>query len=605
MGDNLQVKLADVDIVDVISNYLELTPSGQDGQFLGICPFHDDHNPSMSVSQNKGLFHCFACGAGGDVLTFIEKIEDTDFIGALTKLSELTGINFEMRELTAEEKKLRERNQLMSDLQAYMQHLLFSAIGTPYLKLIKERGLTDDEIRQFGLGYCDPKRLQNFFDANDVQLKEQLTTKLVETRNDRVYYPLANRIIFPLKNLSGNIVGFSGGKTNDEMKPKYRHAVNLDNGSAFFYTNIDPQQPITIVEGFYDQISLELAGVKNVLGTLGTSAGASDNKVRQLLRKNTNFVICMDGDLPGLKAAFKMGKLLYSQNDSHDTHVKFVKLPDGLDPDDFRRKNGRDKLLEVYRKQYTLPEFKTLIDVDEANEKGFDKERTLKQVVQNLRYSEDKIQAELFAKKLSKQFGVSTDAIKEAYNEWLQSRNQRKNKQPQSITPKPELATKTIKTPVSSDFERVQYNNLDDQFNSASHNAQEQAVYAEEHAIIAYVLKHPQTLSKLMELNLKDVFVTHQAFQSLGLVYQYVKHFKPQQVLVSDLCAKLGSQYPVEQVYLQNIANLNPSKQDYQAAIQALQTNGKQLGHRDRLLRDLQTGNGDPDKILDELRRLS
>lgn len=570
---NLDMILENTDMIDVMEGYIDLQRK-TDEQYVALCPFHEDKNPSFSVNPVKGVYHCFGCGASGNLITFLEKINHEDFMQSVNRLSKISGIKFNTRELSEDEKRLKKRHEIINDLQDLLQHSLFSKKFKNILEIVKSRGLTDEEIKKSGIGFCDQSTLVKYFNANDIPLDLQMQTKLVELKNNTAYYPLENRITFPIKNLNGQIIGFSGGRTQNDVQPKYKHSIHLDEGPGFFYQNLNDNQKITIVEGFYDQISLSVSGIKNVVATLGTSAGASKEKVRPLLERTNDFVICMDGDLPGLQSSVKMARLLKTENQFKDTKVSLVMIPEDLDPDDYRKKYGKDELLKIYQKnQFNEIQLRSKIILNQKDK--YSKEDLIKNVIKNLRYADDPLQRELFVSDIAKTFGLSEDAINEYYD-------------------------KNDKTEDSIDVESM-FDEIDDVVSTVApigNEPEDISIKIKEQAVISYLMKHPEEHNDFEDSEL----VLHHDFaiNSLKIIERYIDKYH--KLDVHNLLKRLKNNFAVEQMFIENATKLDVSKDEYEEIIDELSDDDTR---REELLKDLQEGTSSEKLNLDDyLQRL-
>lgn len=576
MKSNIDDILDNVDMIDVIEEYVDLKEL-KNNQFIGVCPFHDDKNPSFSVNPEKGVYHCFGCGASGNLITFLENIENKDFTFAIKKLSKISGIPYRTKELTAEEKKLKRRHELMDDMQKMLQHILFTPVGKKALEKIKNRGLSEKDIKLYGLGYCDKKVLEKYFRANDISLDEQIQTKLVELNNNNINYPIDGRITFPIKNINGKPIGFSGGRVEDDVVPKYKHSIFLDEGAGFFFQDnyFGSDKPITIVEGFYDQISLSMCGIKNVISSLGTSSGASDEKVKCFLSKSNNFVICMDGDVPGEESAIKLGNMLKANNEFDDSKVKLVLIPGDVDPDDYRRKFGLDKLKEIYQSQLSLIDFAAKYEKKKAKENNTNNEDLVKKLISLVKFADDDIQKEMFLNNLSKEFNLSEDSI----NSYLAKNEEENNNNSNSDD---------LSLNLDELFDEINKN--DNAINPIIDEPAEQALYIQEQAIISYLIHHPKELNSIDKLNdavLQSVFPHNFAYQSYRLIKK--EFFKNKNSNIKDVIDNISNNYAIEKLFLERANKLNVSKEEYDADIEALKNDGNVRSIKEDVIKDMNT----------------
>lgn len=410
--DNSREILDILDPIDVVSGYINLKKSSNN-EYTAVCPFHDDKNPSFFINSENGLWFCFGCGQKGNLIQFMEEINKEDYVTSMNRLAKLANVEYSIGELTENERMKRARLEILEKTQNFLAYTLNEKSSEFALNTILSRGFDKEDVVKIGLGFANKDKYDRFFKANNFDIDKQQATRLKSINNNLLIDTIPNRITFPIRNIRGDLLGFSGGRIDKETVPKYKHSIFLDSGSGYFYNDLninDEDTPITIVEGFFDQMSLEKAGIKNVISSLGTSI--NEEKVKELLNVHRNFVICMDGDDPGLKAATKLSLIIKTLDQFNDVKVSFVLIPDKLDPDDFRQKFGENKLKEVFDNQLSEIEFrKNIIDKD-----SFSKEQLLREYIKIGIYADDALQLELYLQELAKEFNVSYDSIKSGYD---------------------------------------------------------------------------------------------------------------------------------------------------------------------------------------------
>lgn len=343
-------------ITEVVQKYVDIHRKGS--SYIGLCPFHDDKKPSFSVSPQKNICHCFSCGQGGDPVKFIELIEKTDYIGALTKLAEFYGIdtNSSYRpELTdGELAALKHRKRMHYTLdwltQSFIDVLHSEKYGTEAMAYLKEkRGFTDEMIKTYRLGFSSTLNFYHVMNARDAQYGakdlDDIKAIKVDPKSGKNIDFFTGRAIFPIENEKGEVVAFAG-RSIDNQEPKYLNSANheLFNKSSILYglpqakQAIQEQKNVFIVEGYCDVVSLHQKGVKNVVGTCGTAL--NDDQHVKLLRRfvpvndltgQRTVTLMLDGDNAGLSGNIMAGKILLKAG----FDVRIVKLPsDCKDPDD-------------------------------------------------------------------------------------------------------------------------------------------------------------------------------------------------------------------------------------------------------------------------------
>jgi DNA primase len=337
--------LARVDIIDVIEQRMTLKKSGKN--YSGLCPFHDEKTPSFSVSPDKQFFHCFGCQESGTALTFIMSFDRLEFVEAVEVLAQQLGL-----EVIREQQTGPSRPKVDPDLyevlgkaeQFYRQALRASDDAVAYLK---GRGLTGEVARDFGIGYA-PAGWQNLREhLSGVSEKVLLEAGLVTTsEKGRVYDRFRDRIIFPIRDTRGRVIGFGGRTLKSEDGPKYLNSPEtpvFQKGSELYglyearraLRRIDR---LIVVEGYMDVVALAQHGVANAVATLGTASG--ETHFHKLYRYADEVICCFDGDQAGRHAAWRALENALPTLNEHRT-IKIVFLPDGEDPDSLIRKQGQ------------------------------------------------------------------------------------------------------------------------------------------------------------------------------------------------------------------------------------------------------------------------
>lgn len=349
------------DIVDVISEYMTLKRSG--GGYGALCPFHSEKTPSFSVSPSKQIFNCFGCGVGGNVITFIQKIERINFVEAVKLLAERAGVQLE----EDKDPKQLERAKLQKSLykinteaaRFFYSNLNRNAKAMEYLK---RRGLSETIIKRFGLGFAPDKwhELMNFMKrkgfSSELLYKAGLIVK--QKTGESYYDKFRNRVMFPIIDLKGNVIAF-GGRVTDDSKPKYLNSPDtpvFNKGYNIYGLNfvkkVQNLENIIVVEGYMDTIALHQFGVENAVASLGTAF--TENQAKLLKRFSNEIIISYDSDLAGQTATMKGLAILEKEG----CVVKVLRLPSGKDPDEYIRKEGMDAFRERIRESISLIEYK-------------------------------------------------------------------------------------------------------------------------------------------------------------------------------------------------------------------------------------------------------
>ena len=351
------------DIIEVISRYVPLSLHGKN--YFGVCPFHDDHSPSMSVSKEKQIYTCFSCGATGNVFTFLQEYENISFLEAVKMCADISGI-----EVNYHKKKEYNKHQNLYDIyeiaQKFYQNNINSSKGVKAKEYLHKRHLSDEVIKEFQIGLSIKendmlvKMLKSKYSVNDL-----IKSGLVNENNTDLFDVYRNRIMFPLYDLTGKVIGYNG-RIYDEKDTSNSKYINSKETPIFKKRTLlynyhrakefaRKQKQIIIMEGPMDVIRSYEAGVKNVVATLGTAFGPEQ---AMLVRKlSNNVILCFDGDQAGLKAT----KSAIEELSKLDITPKIVRLPDNLDPDEFILKNGKESFISYLDNALNIMEFNEII----------------------------------------------------------------------------------------------------------------------------------------------------------------------------------------------------------------------------------------------------
>ncbi|CAJ1227681.1 DNA primase [Levilactobacillus zymae] len=352
-------------IADVVGQYVQLKKSGKN--LFGLCPFHEERTPSFSVSEDKQIFHCFSCGRGGNVFKFLMELEHVSFREAVVKVADFSHVDLdtEYREeanAPAVDSKTGQLIDLHEQAAKLYHHILVNTeMGQPALDYLHQRGLTDATIEQYQLGFAPGQRLlKPFFDQRqaDYQLLRQ-SGLFIENTQGELRDRFTERVMFPLRNASGHVAAFSGRvlkKTEDQ--PKYLNSPEtaLFTKSRLLF-NFDLARPairqageVTLFEGYMDVISAAQAGVLNGIASMGTSL--TTEQIYAIERTTDKINVCYDGDTPGQRATQRAIGLL--QQHSH-LQVSVIQLPEGQDPDEYRRAHGDEAFQQVMQSAKETP----------------------------------------------------------------------------------------------------------------------------------------------------------------------------------------------------------------------------------------------------------
>ena len=401
-----------VDIVDVVSSYLNLTAHGKN--YFGVCPFHDDHSPSMCVSKEKQIYTCFVCGATGNVFQFIKEYENISFAEAVKKVATIGGI-----EVKIDEMKPLKKESVLYDIYNLTNKLyqlnLNTTKGIPAKEYLKNRGINDETIKEFGIGLSLIKGniyealVKKGFDNKDI-LKSGLAT-------ENGYDLYRNRIMFPLWDLNGKVVGFSGRIFNGEDAPKYinsRETEIFKKGELLYNyhrarNECRRKNEVIIMEGFMDVISAYTHGITNVVAAMGTAITSSNAHLISRMAKN--IILCFDGDDAGIMAANACTNELLKL----DVFPSIVVLDKakGKDPDEYIKNNGVEAFKEKLSHPLSVMEFKEFY-----NKRGIDmgdstsKAEYVKKMITEIDSIKDPVLREVTISKLSDETNLGVEFLK-------------------------------------------------------------------------------------------------------------------------------------------------------------------------------------------------
>lgn len=422
------------DIVAVISEYVNLKQRGR--SFTGLCPFHSEKTPSFTVSREKQLFYCFGCGAGGDVLTFIMRIENLTFGPALRLLAERANIQLPEVQLSPTGKKQKEERERLYRLNAfaaafYQKILWQTKTGTKAVAYLEARGITRAAAEKFGLGYAPPQwtALVGLFRKKGVALDEAEKAGLVCGGAEGFYDRFRDRLLFPITDPRGRIIGF-GGRLLGDGQPKYLNSpetlIYQKNRSLYGLAEaregIRRRGQVIVVEGYMDVIEAHQQGIDEVVASSGTAL--TPEQVRLLKRYSDKVFIAYDADAAGEAATIRGLDLLAAAG----ADVPVIRLPAGEDPDSLLKKEGAAGFRRYMAESVDLFTFKLayiLENADLATPTG--KARAVQRVFPLLTQVKNEIMREAYLKQTAAAVGVSETTI---YDQWRIYRyNLRKNKQ--------------------------------------------------------------------------------------------------------------------------------------------------------------------------------
>ena len=420
MNQDLITKIREsTDIVEFISKYIPLVKKGKN--YFGLCPFHNDNNPSLSVSREKQIYKCFVCGEAGNVFNFLEKYENISFYEAVKIIGDSVGINVSNK---FKIEKKEDKNQVYYDMydlaNKFYQNNLFSNLGVDARNYLEKRKVDLETIKKFqiGLSLNNDKSLYNLL-LNKGYSLEQINNSGLARDNKDIYI---NRVIFPLNNVNGLINGFSGRIYHGENLNKYLNTSETpifkkgENIYNYFNAKEETRRKkyVILMEGFMAVIRASTIGVTNCIATMGTSL--TKEQITLIKRLTNTVYLCLDGDNAGVNATINNGKLLLDNNLS----VKVIPLTDNLDPDDYIIKYGKDKFLSLIENALNYEDFKIRKMKDGVNFNSSEElSNYTNKVIQEISLVDDEIKREIMLKNLAKETNVWYNTLEKKLNELL------------------------------------------------------------------------------------------------------------------------------------------------------------------------------------------
>ena len=417
------------DIVDVISQYVHLKRSGRN--FFGLCPFHNEKSPSFSVSPDKQIFHCFGCGVGGNVFTFLTKIEGINFVEAVQTLAERANIQLPTFENNVDKAKeeLKAKVYKVNEFTAeYYHENLYKPTAKIAQEYVKQRKLTNDTLKSFRIGFSGKfNELYQALKKEGFEDPEILESGLVNKNENGTYIDrYRNRLMFPICDGRGRVIAF-GGRVLDDSKPKYINSpenIVFSKGRNLFGLNVakkseEIKKKLLIVEGYMDVISLHQRGIKNVVAPLGTALTQQQGWL--LRRTSEQIILSFDSDEAGLNAKIRAIDIL--QNMGCD--IRVLMLEGAKDPDEFIVKYGNARFKNAVDKALSIVEFKVRLlkrNLDLNNTS--DKIKFLNEIAKLISKIDNNIEKEVYIEKIAKEYEISKEAIYAEVNKLSYDKNQ-------------------------------------------------------------------------------------------------------------------------------------------------------------------------------------
>ncbi len=498
------------DIESVISQYVVLRRRGKN--LIGLCPFHNEKTPSFTLYPEYGSFYCFGCGVGGDVLTFTGMIEHLDYVESIKFLAEKSGIT--IPENDYEDNSIQRIKQVILEINResarFFHKCLMSPEGKWALDYLMGRGLSISTIRKFGLG-CAPDNwdsLLKHLTSKGYTIGDMLQANVISKSQKGTYFDrFRNRVMFPIINLRGSVIAFSGRARPDDEKaggkyintqdtPVYKKGENL---YGFNIAKNNCADRVILVEGNMDVISLHQAGFTNTVAALGTAFTVEQGKL--LSRYTKELVICLDADSAGQKA---VQRALETLKDS-GLPTRVVVIPDGKDPDDFIKKNSPEKFKALLDRSESDIEYKLRKageNIDIQSDSG--KLTYLKEAAQILADTDDELAVDLYSGRLAEKYGFSKNAVDSAIKRIKETNAKKQIK-------------KEINDAITPKYSRNDVN-PEKRFNKKAAAAEE--------TIISVLFAHPDFFGRVEEALLPEMFITSINRRIYGDIYDALKQEK-------------------------------------------------------------------------------
>lgn len=484
----LQELKSRAEISTIISRYVNLRKSG--GRYVGLCPFHSEKTPSFTVYEDTQNFYCFGCGVGGDIITFIRKIENLDYVDAVKMLAQQCGMEIPAEAVNDSYARLRKRILEMNrEAAKFFHNCLKSPAGRAGLDYFKKRKLLPSTITSFGLGYAPNSwnALKSHLGSLGYSDEEMHAAALIRMKGTHGYDQFRNRVMFPIIDLQGNVIGF-GGRVLDDSTPKYLNTSDTPvfkksmNLYALNFAKSSGMDSLILCEGYMDVIAMHQAGFKNAVATLGTAL--TPEQARLIARYTKEITVSYDADEAGQKAAQRAIGLLTQVG----LRVRVLHIEGGKDPDEFLKSYGADKFKLMLENagthiEYRISGAKAKYNMNEPEQKlEFIKEA--EEIIASL---ESAIEREVYAGKLAQELELNKDTLLGEINRIRLQKDRR-----------------DLRTQMRSELAQIQ--GLKDRVNPEK--SRYLRVSNAEESLIAILYKNPDFLKKLDELINPDDFVT-------------------------------------------------------------------------------------------------
>ena len=405
---------ANNDIVDVIGSYIDLND-----KYKALCPFHDDHNASLSVHPDKQIFKCFSCGESGNVITFVQKYNGVSFNEALKILADRAGIKLDIKEPKKTNEHLDKYYEINDTALKYFKNNLISNEGKKALKYLNDRSIDKDIISEFNIGLSTSNKLSSMLNKK-YDIKDLIDVDISKEINGKIYDTFQNRIIFPIIDENNNVVAFSGRKyLEDDLKDntlsKYsnsKETIIFKKSNIFYNINnslleIKKSKEIIITEGFMDTIRMSSIGYKNVVALMGTAF--TREHLEKIIKYKCKVVLNLDQDDAGKSATINIGDELLKNN----IEVSVIVFDDYKDSDEYIVHKGKDSFNTAYNNRISFVDFKlNYLKSNKNMRDSIEISKYINEAIDTLNNTQDDILKELKIKDLSKEFNIDESVIR-------------------------------------------------------------------------------------------------------------------------------------------------------------------------------------------------
>jgi DNA primase len=448
--DTIQTVIEAARIEEVVGDFVSLKRRG--ANMWGNCPFHNEKTPSFSVSPAKGIFKCFGCGKAGTAVSFVMEHEKLTFPDAIRFLARKYNIE------VAEEKQTDEQIQAGNERESLMQVTAFAqkyfsdqllqtdegkSVGLSYFR---ERGITDESISKFMLGYCnsswDDFSKHALAEGYKLDFLDKSGLSIVKKEENKLFDRFRGRVMFPIQNLTGRVIGFGGRiMSSDKTKAKYVNSPESEiySKSHTLYGIFQAKSAIVsanncfLVEGYTDVISIHQAGIHNVVASSGTSL--TNDQIKLIRRFTPNITILYDGDSAGIKASFRGIDMILEQG----MNVRIVLFPDGEDPDSFARKHRSQEVIDFIEKEASdFITFKTNLLLSETGKDPIKKANLIKEIVLSITLIPDKIVRTVYIRECSSLLNIEEQVLNTEVNKLLRQKLVKEHNLDPASIPEPE-----------------------------------------------------------------------------------------------------------------------------------------------------------------------